>query len=183
MRAAAALLVAVLVGQLAACSSKGASDRSDWERANEGRLMREEGSGAPELPPYPANDRLVPFFMSSASDFKFFIDPASLSVGKDRLVRYTLVARSASGADNVSYEGMNCLTSEYIVYAYGAQGGWVARPAQWRAIESRSVQRWHNTLSQEYFCPNGLPISSTAEGVAALTRGGHPQVQTSPSGR
>ena len=133
-------------------------------------------------PGTPASSRALKSF-SSANDFKFFVDPASLSVGKDRIVRYTLVARSASGADNVSYEGINCLTSEYIVYAYGAQGRWIARPQQWRAIEPRSVQRWHNTLSAEYLCPNGLPISSAEEGVAALTRGGHPYVQSSPSDR
>src|SRR5207245_2432987 len=69
---------AVLALALAACGSKGPSDRSEWERQNEGRLAKEEAAQAPDLPPYPANERLIPFFVSSASEFKFFIDRASL---------------------------------------------------------------------------------------------------------
>jgi len=177
-RAAAALLLAAL----AACSSKGPSDVSDWEREHEGVLRKEAALATPELPPYPANDRLAPFFVSSASEFKFFIDRASLSVDADRIVRYTLVARSASGAENVSYEGMNCQSGEYIVYAVGVQGSWIARPAEWRPIEPRSVQRWHNALQKEYFCPNNVPIYSAEEGLRALALGGHPYVAPSLPG-
>ena len=167
---------------LAACSSKGPSDVSDWEKANEGVLRREAAIATPELPPYPANDRLAPFFVSSASSFKFFIDKASLRVGADRIVRYTLVARSASGADNVTFEGMNCQAGEYIIYAVGVNGEWIARPAEWRPIEPRSVQRWHNALQREYFCPNNVAIYSAEEGLRALALGGHPHVAPSPPG-
>jgi predicted small lipoprotein YifL len=176
VRARALLLALLLPAALAGCSSKGPNDRSDWERANEGRLRREEAPAAPDLPAYPANDRLVPFFVTSASDFKFFIDRASLSVGRDRIVRYTLVARSDAGAENISFEGINCLTSEYILYAVGVRGKWLSRPTEWRAIEPRSVQRWHNALQREYFCPNNIPIMDAAEGLDALERGGHPYV-------
>ena len=172
---------ALLLVALVACSSKGPDDRSDWERANEGRLRKEEAPPMPDLPPYPANDRLLPFFVTSASDFKFFIDRASLSVGRDRIVRYTLVARSPAGAENVSFEGMNCLTNEYILYAVGVQGQWVSRSTEWRAIEPRSVQRWHNALRNEYFCPNTIPIADAAEGLNALERGGHPYVNKTDS--
>jgi len=177
------LLVLAALAALVACSSKGPNDRSEWEKQNEDKLTRDEGALTPELPSYPEKDRLVQFFVSSASDFRFFVDRASLKVGKDRIVRYTLVATSATGSDNVSYEGLNCMTGEYIVYAVGVQGKWVARPSQWRAIEPRSVQRWHNVLKGEYFCPNNLPIGSAEEGVNALARGGHPFVQSSPPGR
>jgi hypothetical protein len=167
---------------LAACSSKGPNDVSDWEKANEGVLRREAGIATPDLPPYPANDRLVQFFVSSANTFKFFIDKASLRVGADRIIRYTLVARSASGAENISYEGINCQAGEYIIYAVGVNGEWIARPAEWRAIEPRSVQRWHNALQKEFFCPNNVPIYSAEEGLRALALGGHPLTTPSSTG-
>ena len=182
-RVAPALVLALSAAALAACSSKGPSDRSDWERQNEGRLAKAEAPPAPDLPAYPQNDRLVPFYVTSASDFKFFIDRASLSVGRDRIVRYALVARSGAGAENVSFEGINCLSNEYILYAVGVQGKWVGRPTEWRAIEPRSVQRWHNALRSEYFCPNNVPIADAAEGLNALERGGHPYVNSSGTPR
>lgn len=128
------------------------------------------------LPAYPRASGLLPFFVSAASDFRFFVDAASLSVGGDGVVRYTLVARSPQGADSVSFEGMRCDTREVRGYATGrADGTWSRRDTPWRKIESRSVQRWHNALAAEYFCPGNIPILSPAEGADALRRGGHPR--------
>jgi hypothetical protein len=174
-------LLLLFLPVLAACSS-GPNEVSDWEKANEGVLRREAAITTPDLPPYPANARLAPFFVSSANSFKFFIDRASLRVGADRIIRYTLVARSPSGADNISFEGMNCQAGEYIIYAVGVNGEWLARPAEWRPIEPRSVQRWHNALQREFFCPNNVAIYSAEEGLRALALGGHPYVAPSPPG-
>lgn len=89
------------------------------------------------------------------------------------MVRYALIARSAQGAESVSYEGIRCEEKEYRIYAIGSGGGWARRMTPWRPIEPRSVQRWHNALWREYFCPLGNPIRSAAEGVEALRRGDH----------
>lgn len=135
--------------------------------------MREEPV---TLPAYPRPADLLPFFVSAASDFRFFIDRAALSVGKDGVVRYTLVALSPQGAQSVSFEGLRCATREVRGYATGgADGTWLRRDTPWRAIAPRSVQRWHNALAAEYLCPGGIPIQSAAEGVDALRRGGHPR--------
>jgi hypothetical protein len=128
------------------------------------------------LPAYPRASGLLPFFVSAASDFRFFVDAASLSVGGDGVVRYTLVARSPQGADSVSFEGMRCDTREVRGYATGrADGTWSRRDTPWRKIESRSVQRWHNALASEYFCVGGIRIQDAAEGVQALQLGRHPR--------
>jgi CNP1-like family len=95
-------------------------------------------------------------------------------VGKDGVVRYVLVARSAQGAQSVSFEGIRCSTSEFRIYATGGDDGWLRSSSPWRPIAPRAVQRWHNALRDEYFCPFGNPIHSAAEGVDALRRGGHP---------
>lgn len=147
-------------------------EKSDWERRQEERTWREI-----ETPPpaYPRAENLLPFFVSAASDFSFFVDAASLSVGEDGVVRYVLVARSAQGAQSVSFEGIRCSTSEYRIYATGVgPGRWAPTRASWRAIDPRSVARWHNALAKEYFCPSGRPIRDAAEGVLALRRGDHP---------
>jgi CNP1-like family len=171
LRTVPACLLALL---LSACAGGRSSNQSDWEKLNEGRLARETAEVAPELPPYPRQENLLEFFVSSASDFRFFVDRASIGV-KDRIVRYTLVARSPNGVDNVSYEGINCPAGEYQVYALGgAERSWLSRPGPWREITPRSVQRWHNALYREFFCPNSVAISNAAEGIRALEQGGHP---------
>lgn len=145
---------------------------SDWERRQAERQWREIEAA---LPAYPRKENLLPFFVSAATSFEFYIDGASLSVGADGVVRYVLVARSSQGAESVSFEGMRCSTSEVRIYAVGTRdGAWARSAGRWREIEPRSVQRWHNALRDEYFCPLGNPIHGPQEGVAALRRGGHP---------
>jgi hypothetical protein len=158
----------LLVALLAAC---GHGPRSDWEREHTERLPAAEAAVA--LPAYPGAAGLIEFFVAATSEFRFFVDAASVSVGADGVVRYVLVARSASGVDNVSFEGMRCATGEVRLYALGRDGAWAGKPGPWRAIEPRSVQRWHNALYREYFCPQREPIASAREGVEALRRGGH----------
>ena len=169
-----AFLPACLLALLSACAGGRHDSKSDWETLNEGRLVREAAEVSPELPPYPRQENLIEFFVTSASDFRFFVDRASISV-KDRIVRYTLVARSPSGVDNVSYEGINCPASEYQVYARGrSDGTWLSRAGPWQEITPRSVQRWHNALYREFFCPNRVAIADAAEGIRALEQGVHP---------
>ena len=165
----AGLLALLLSG---GCASDSSRMKSDWERAHEGQFIREESAQAVALPPDPRAGGLVPFTVSGLSDFDFFVDPASLSVARDGVVRYTVVARSRSGADNVSYEGLNCKASEYALYAVGeADRSWRKSAGAWKPIERG---RWQHTLAQQYFCPRGIAIGSTAEGIDALRRGGHP---------
>lgn len=154
-------------------AAAGAADaqQTDWEREQKERAWREREI---VLPAYPQRDALIGFFVSATTESDFFIDGASLSTAEDGVVRYTLVARSRQGADSVSYEGIRCSSGEYRIYATGADGRWTRRDLPWRKIEPRSMQRWHNALRKEYFCPLGDPIRSAAEGIDALRRGDHP---------
>jgi CNP1-like family protein len=157
----------LLVAALAGCGGTG--EKSDWERRHEERLPPAEENVA--LPAYPKADQLIEFFVAATSEFRFFVDAASISVAKD-VVRYVLVARSAAGAENVSFEAMRCATGEVRIYAVGRDGGWAGRTGEWRAIEQRTVQRWHNALYREYFCPQRQAVASREEAVALLARGG-----------
>ncbi len=151
------------------------NQKSDWEIEQELRNFKE---GEIKPPAYPKMENLIEFFVSGATSFSFFIDPASLAPGTDGVVRYTLVARSPTGVANVSYEGIRCVTNSYRSYAFGNDGRWTISESDWRDIEPRTVQRWHLELRSRYFCPGRVPIYTAAEGVDALRRGGHPAAST-----
>ena len=144
--------------------------KSDWEREKEQRDLRD---GEVKLPPAPKAGSLIEFSPSAGASFRFFIDSASLSLERG-VVRYTLVARSPSGYENVTYEGIRCDSNSVRIYAFGNAGAWSRSDSDWKPIEARSVQRWHNELRSRYFCPQGAAIQTVAEGLDALRRGGHP---------
>lgn len=168
------LLLPAFAALAAQAAGQANVQKSDWELEQERRDWKEHEVALPPLP----KGGLIEFFVSSASSFKFFIDPQSLSVGVDGVVRYTLMARSASGAETVSYEGIRCGGAGlYRAYAFGNGGAWSkSTRTDWRPIEPKSVQRWHNELRGSYFCPNGVSIATAAEGLDALRRGGHPAI-------
>lgn len=148
-------------------------EKSEWEKEQE---RREWKAGEVKLPPFPGSEGLIEFPVVGGR-FRFFIDAASLAVGPDGVVRYTLVARSPSGFANITYEGMRCYERSYKVFAFGNDGRWTPRETEWRPIESKSVQSWHYQLRMNYFCPDRLPIETVAEGLDALRSGGHPKAK------
>lgn len=150
--------------------------RSDWERRN---LPAEP---APEealaMPAYPAAARLVEVAVPGGGSFRYYVDPASLGTGRDGIVRYTVVARSPAGSENVFYEGLRCMTRQYRVYAIGrGDGTWGGRQGDWQPLAASATQPWRAVLFRNYFCPHSDPVRSAAEGVQALESGGHPSVE------
>lgn len=143
--------------------------QSDWEREQEARGHQESDV---RLPPYYREQDLIEIRMPPAASLRFYVDAASVTVTRDLVVRYTLVARSAQGAENVSYEGLRCAGPQHRVYALGQRGGvWKAVDAPWKP----AGQVWARVLAREYFCPLRRTILSSAEGLDALRRGGHPE--------
>ena len=134
----------------------------------------EEQRGA--LPAYPVAQKLIRIDVSTISAFEFFVDPDSVSVGKDGVTRYTLVARSSSGATNVSYEGIRCALRERKLYAFGrADGTWApARTSEWARISGTQVNRQHAALADDFFCTSTGDVRTAEAAVAALKRRGPP---------
>lgn len=133
------------------------------------------------LPPVPAESAWIPFFVSAATENRFFIDGSSLTVGDDGVVRYVLKVQAAGGARNVSYEGMRCETRERRLYATGRlDGSWSpSRVKAWQRIQDVPQNRQHAALFLEYFCPDGIVVRSADEARDALKRGGHPATRRS----
>jgi len=168
------LLCAALAAQAAAQNTNQLPVTDVPSRYDEEQEKYNWKEAAAPLPAYPKDADLIEFQVSSGATFRFFIDAASLSVSGDGVVRYTLVARSPSGVTNVSFEGIRCSTKSYKVFAQGAGGRWSPRDGDWRTIEAKTVQRWHNVLYFEFLCPRHRPIETAAEGVNALRLGVHP---------
>lgn len=125
-----------------------------------------------QLPKPPATSEMLPFGVSGATEYRFAIDRASLSIGTDGVFRYTLVATSPQGARNVSYEGIRCETAQKKIYATGRNDGtWVrARNSAWTPIEEVGINRQHAALMKEYFCPGGSAQQRIGDVVGRLER-------------
>ena len=127
-----------------------------------------------QLPAFPEAENLIPFRVGYHTETKYLIDGNSLSVGADSVIRYTLVVISASGAKNISYEGLRCETAERRLYAFGrSDKTWSkARANQWVKIQG-STNNHHVDLYGNYFCVVGASfISSADDARRVLRRGG-----------
>lgn len=136
-----------------------------------------------ELPPFPEDDNLIEFEVTRPNaNFHYFIDANSVSYTEaDGVVRYTVVIRSRSGANNVAFEGMRCSTREYKTYAFGNGRGKFARPrrVEWRSISVNGYTLYRKDLADSYFCnPNIINLS--AERIVRELK--HPTQQVRDSG-
>lgn len=122
------------------------------------------------LPPYPKASNLIRFDPGGGSTHRFYIDAASLSIGKDGVVHYSLVIKTAGGATNVTFEGMRCRTREAKIYAVGSSGGtWTeVRDPRWREIDFRDVNPYHSSLYADYLCRGNAPVRSVEEVINRL---------------
>jgi hypothetical protein len=158
--AALALLFSVIPAHAQVGFDEDADDKSkSWEEASV------------QLPSTPKAENLVSFNVSPTATQSFAIDVSSLTVGTDGVIRYTLVATSASGAKNISYEGIRCQTYERKLYAFGqADGTWVrSRRNTWTAIQGYAANRPHAALAKDYFCLEQT-IAGTADDMVNRIR-------------
>lgn len=128
-----------------------------------------------EVPPPPAFDvgKLVTFEGSPNSSLVYGVDPASVRISKsDSLVRYVMVATSASGARNVMYEGIRCSTGEFKTYArYSPEGRWnmVANP-EWQSLFGNLPSRHALRFAKAGACDNAAPATSVDVLVSRLKK-------------
>jgi hypothetical protein len=143
-----------------------ADDDTGWTGAPvvEPPAWKEEAHG---LPAYPGTDHLLEVPASLPGyDFRVFIDPESLSVGGDRVVRYTLVIVSSSGVRNISYEGLHCGKHEYRRYAYGSDGTWFTIEASpWQKVSDTGMDHYRHVLYWDYLCN---PVRTNLDAASML---------------
>ncbi len=132
------------------------------------------GEAQAPLPEYPKSENYVPLQVSATTPFVFFIDAKSVSVGKDGVVRYSLIAKSSGGALNISFEGIRCSDGQFRVYAFGrSDQTWSeSRMSRWQPIPADARNGQRTVLYRDVFCFGGGIIGSAEEAVQALRSGG-----------
>lgn len=126
-----------------------------------------------QMPAYPQAGNLVRVPTGTATSHAFFIDAASLALGEDGVMRYTVVTRTAGGATNVTFEGIRCETRERKLYALGrADGSWVrARKAEWQRVVLRDLTPYTHTLYHQFFCHERTRPTPVRIALDALRQG------------
>lgn len=121
------------------------------------------------LPPFPQEKDLLEFPVLSAPH-RYFIDPRSLSVGSDGIVRYTVIVETTGGAVNTNYEGIRCATWQKRLYAVGRAGGkWVeARQSAWTDIRRNAPGEYQANLHADHFCIGRATVRNPDEAVRSL---------------
>jgi hypothetical protein len=112
-----------------------------------------------EAPPPPPlhTQGLIPLDVPS-STLHFGIDPASVTIGEDGIVRYVMVATSSGGAVNASYEGIHCHDGKVRVFARNGGSGWTPAPnSEWQALEPRGSTRYSTVAARSGVCRDAAP--------------------------
>lgn len=167
-KSASIVAVAFLLALSAPVWSQSAVDEPEWKES--------------DVPPPTAFDvgKLVVLDVSPNSSLVYGVDPASVSITQsDGVVRYVMVASSASGARNVMYEGIRCSTGEFKTYArYSADGKWapVSNP-EWRSMFGNIPSKHPLRLAKAGACDGAAPASSVKEMVSRLK---NPNYRVSP---
>jgi hypothetical protein len=124
-----------------------------------------------EAPPPPAlrTSGLVPLEVAGTS-LRFGIDPASVAIGGDSIVRYVVVATSPSGTVNAMYEGIRCDSGQVRVYArHNPDSGWVpAVNSPWQVLQSTPNSRHSLAVARSGACMGQSPNGSAAQIVQDL---------------
>lgn len=139
--------LALIVGLSLAQS---ASSAEDWKEI------------APPPPPVYHKDGLITLDMPSTGTLKYGVDPETLSIGSDDVVRYVIVAYNPIGSVNAIYEGLRCETGEVKVYARSSEMGYwtlVQKPV-WRLVDDSSATRHTLALGRQGVCSNGLSLAT-----------------------
>lgn len=123
-------------------------------------------------PPALSGDRLLPLEMPPYVSLQFGIDPASLVVTKDGIVRYVVVARSAGGSVTAFYEGIRCATAEVKTYARSNSAGEWVKPGsvEWRALNANHPSKHAGVFARQAACDGATAANSAADIVRALRK-------------
>jgi len=123
-------------------------------------------------PPAFSLDKLLPLNMPPYVSLQFGVDPATLALTTDGVVRYVVVARNASGSANAMYEGIRCATGEVKTYARtNSQGAWVALSnPQWRRLNDNHPSKHSQVFARQGACDANTPANSVAEIIKALKK-------------
>lgn len=124
-----------------------------------------------EAPPAPTfnKDLLLPIDMPRYVTLQFGVDPATLVITPEGIVRYVVVASNESGSISAMYEGIRCATGEVKTYArFASSGKWAAiKDPQWRGLNDNLPSRHALALANQGICESP---TIAAHSVAAIVK-------------
>jgi hypothetical protein len=135
---------------------------------------REDGSDlAINLPAWPEDRDLAELQQSVRPDLRFFVDRRSIELVPGGEFRFTLVARTASGSRNVTFEAIRCATRDRMMLAVGSPDRrWSpARFMRWEPVERNDPIGMRDVLWRDIFCPGRQPLETLKEVMAVLKTG------------
>ncbi|KQP21327.1 CNP1-like family protein [Pseudorhodoferax sp. Leaf265] len=142
-------------------------------------ISKEYNSNAPDAPEWVENEapaapafdmgRLVDVTVDAQGALRYGIDPATLQIGKDGVVRYVMVARSTSGAMTAMYEGIRCDTGEYKLYARYNVDKWtpVGKP-EWKSLWESTRIKYPLAFARQGGCDGKARPTSVQDIVRQL---------------
>jgi hypothetical protein len=109
-----------------------------------------------EAPPPPAFswDGSVELEMPSYVTVQVAIDPRTIRIGNDSIVRYVAVMRNRSGTVNAFYEGLRCTTDEVKTYARaGSSGTWsLVNKPEWQDVNGTLPSKHAFVFARQAAC-------------------------------
>lgn len=154
MRREFIVLMASLVAS--AALAQPSADNAEWKEAD-----------VPS-PPALRADGLIPISVTGAVELRYGVDPQSVAIGPDDVVRYVMVATSRSGAVNAIYEGVRCDRAEYRVYARYGNDGWRPVETEWRSLYEGVEARQARAVASGGACFGPAPNRSAQQIVRDL---------------
>jgi hypothetical protein len=145
---------------LVALGASAEEDALDWKES--------------EAPPAPAfnKGKLLPIDMPHYVTLQFGVDPATLVITPDGVVRYVVVASNATGSISAMYEGIRCATGQVKTYArFASNGQWSSiQDPQWRGLNDNLPSRHALALANQGVCETPTIAASSVKGIVnALT--------------
>lgn len=125
-------------------------------------------SEAPPPPQFQAA-RVLALDMPRHITTRVGVDPETLRITDDGIVRYVMVASTSGGGVNASYEGIRCLTGEVKVYArYSSNGTWRALPdAEWKPLNGNQPSLHALVLARQGACDGRSATGGTVANIVS----------------
>ena len=126
-----------------------------------------------EVPPPPQFDvgRMLAVDMPPQRDLRYGVDPDTIRITGDGVVRYVAIATRRNGTNgpvNAFYEGLRCATGEVKDYARYSGDHWTtAKDPQWVDLDDKRSTH-SRALAQEAICRSAAPRDSVGEMVKLL---------------
>lgn len=118
-------------------------------------------------PPVFSRDKLIQINMPSYVSVRLGVDPGTVAITPDGVVRYVVVAINASGSMNAMYEGIRCASGEVKTYArLSSNGQWsTVQDPQWQDVNGNLPSKHAVALAKQGVCEGRSSASKSAAGI------------------